>query len=453
LAFVDSRSRAEQLGAYLRQREITTFVSHSSLSEEQRHAAEQAFASGENCVIVATSALELGIDVGDLDRVIQIDAPSKVSSFLQRMGRSGRRSGKARNCLFLATSDEALIQAAGLIDLWAHGFVEPVTAPAKPYHIIAQQLMALALQEKGIGRRDWANWIQKVVSLAGLTATEVEQLIGYMLATQILCEDQGVFWLGSKGENTYGRHHFMELLSVFTSPPLFLVLHGRQELGFVDEITFLQKTEAPRIILLGGRAWQVNHIDWQKRVAYVESTAAEGKSRWQGEGQALGYELCQTIKRVLTDQSEREFWSRRAKERIAVIRENFSWLESDSSVIVTDSNGTAKWWTFAGGRANATLANEVGTKKRSRVQHDNFTVSFVSDMPSKEIESTIAEIRRRDATKMSAAVDEQAIGGLKFSECLPKPVALEMLQKRMTDSQALGRVLRQPIRFAKFASH
>jgi ATP-dependent Lhr-like helicase len=202
-----------------------------------------------------------------------------------------------------------------------------------------------------------------------------------------------------------------------------------------------------------GEVWQVNHIDWQKRVAYVESTAADGKSRWQGEGQALGCELCQTIKRVLTDQSEREFWSRRARERIAVIRANFSWLESDSSVIVTDSNGTAKWWTFAGGRANATLANEVGTKKRRRVHHDNFTVTFASDVPFKEIECAIAEIGRRDATGMCAPVDEQAIGGLKFSECLPKPVALEMLQERMTDSQALGRVLQQQIRFAKFASH
>jgi ATP-dependent Lhr-like helicase len=58
-------------------------------------------------VIVATSVLELGIDVGDLDRVIQVDAPGTVSSFLQRMGHTGRRPGTARNCLFLATTDEA----------------------------------------------------------------------------------------------------------------------------------------------------------------------------------------------------------------------------------------------------------------------------------------------------------------------------------------------------------
>ena len=106
LVFCDSRSRVEQLALLLRDQEIETFVSHSSLGVEERSLAEQAFAQRQNCVIVATSSLELGIDVGDLDRVIQIDAPATVSSFLQRMGRTGRRAAPS-NCLFLATSDES----------------------------------------------------------------------------------------------------------------------------------------------------------------------------------------------------------------------------------------------------------------------------------------------------------------------------------------------------------
>lgn len=110
-------------------------------------------------MIVATSVLELGVDVGDLDRVIQIDAPTTVASFLQRMGRTGRRQGLDRNCLFLATSDAALIRAAGLIELWSEGYVEPIVPPPKPYHILAQQVMALALQERGIGNSAIAEWI------------------------------------------------------------------------------------------------------------------------------------------------------------------------------------------------------------------------------------------------------------------------------------------------------
>jgi ATP-dependent Lhr-like helicase len=444
LAFVDSRSRAEQLGALLRQHNVTTFVSHSSLSEDQRNQAEQAFASGENCVIVATSALELGIDVGDLDRVIQIDCPPKVSSFLQRMGRSGRRLGRTRNCLFLATSDASLIQAAGLIDLWAHGFVEPITAPAEPYHIIAQQLMALALQEKGIGRRDWAGWIKNVVAFAGLTAVDVEHLIEYMLNNQILSEDQDILWMGSKGEEAYGRRHFMELLSVFMSPPLFLVLHGREELGFLDEITFLSRVEGHRTILLGGRAWQVNHIDWQRRIAYVEATAMEGKSRWQGEAQALGYELCQSMKAVLVEDSERELWSRRTRERLAELRAKFEWLEENGSVVLTTANGTITWWTFGGIKANAMLASEFGN-----VQRDNLSLSFSSKLVPREIESRITELRVGDVKEMRPPIEEDSICGLKFSECLPSELAVRLLQNRLSDPQGIRSVLKAPVKFAR----
>ena len=145
-----SRARAEELAADLRKLDVVTFITHSSLSREQRAQTEQAFNLGTNCVIVATSVLELGVDVGDLDHIIQIDAPATVASFLRRMGRTGRRLGTDSNCLFLATNDYALLQAAGIIDLWRSGYVEDVVALPTPYHVLAQQLFALVLQEQDL---------------------------------------------------------------------------------------------------------------------------------------------------------------------------------------------------------------------------------------------------------------------------------------------------------------
>jgi ATP-dependent Lhr-like helicase len=149
LVFCDSRSGVEQVGAALRSRGVEAFVAHSLLNVDERRTAERAFAVGRDCVIVATSALDLGIVIGDRDRVIQVDAPVSVSSFLQRMGRTRRRHSAWRNCPFLATTDEGLLRAAGLVRLWAHGCIEAIHPPT-PAHILAQQVMALALPERGI---------------------------------------------------------------------------------------------------------------------------------------------------------------------------------------------------------------------------------------------------------------------------------------------------------------
>ncbi len=449
LVFVDSRARAEQLAHALRQRDITTFVTHSSLSHEQRQAAEEAFASRDDGVIVATSVLELGIDVGDLDRVIQIDAPPTVSSFLQRMGRTGRRPGTSRNCLFLATRDDALIQAAGLIDLWAEGYIEPIIPPSAPYHILAQQLMALALQEGGIGRQDWLRWIRNVPAFSQMPIEQIDHLVQWMLQAQILSDDQGIFWLGGEGEETYGRRNFLDLFSVFTSPPLFAVLHGRQELGFVDEMTFLGKQEGPRVLLLGGRAWLVNHIDWQRRVAYVEATEAPGLSRWKGARPGLGFRLCQSIKYLLARDNDRQMWSKRARRQIHAIRQEFPWLNQDGTVCVREKSAASAWWTFAGARANATLAYALSQATECSVTHDSFTVTFETHVPFKTIEQVLRRLRARDVSEMSAAVDEHAVEGLKFSECLPHDLALAMLRARLSDPPSTQWLLEQPVRWVR----
>jgi ATP-dependent helicase Lhr and Lhr-like helicase len=453
LVFVDSRSGAEKLGAELRALGVTTFVTHSSLSIDQRRQAEAAFASRSDCVIVATSVLELGIDVGDLDRVIQIDSPSNVSSFLQRMGRTGRRPGSPRNCLFLATRDESLIQAMGLVALWERGFVEPVIPPPNPLHILAQQLMALTLQERGIGRRTWYEWVKRMPGFALIPAATRERIVEWMLTQEILWEDEGILWFGKRGEEEFGRKHFLELVSVFVSPPLFSVLHGRQELGFVDEMTFFGKQSDPRVLLLGGRAWRVNHLDWQRRVAYVEPADSVGRSRWQGQGQVLHYDLCQSIKFVLASEEMSERWSHRVRDRIGVLREEQAWLESANTAVVSDNDGRLCWWTFAGQRANHVLAQRLSGLTSSNVKAGNLALEFESRISLDGIEAAMAIVRRGEADGVRPVVDEGVVDGLKFSACLPTDMAMEMLGDRLADVFGAKKVLYQRVRFINSADH
>jgi len=448
LVFLDSRARAEELASRLRELHVSTFITHSSLSPEQRHQAEEAFAVREDCVIVATSVLELGVDVGDLDRVIQIDAPTTVSSFLQRMGRTGRRSRSQRNCLFLATSGGALLQAAALIDLWASGFVEPVVPPPQPLHVLAQQLMALALQESGIGRHVWRDWVGATPAFAAMSKEDVELVIEHMVTTDILWDDQGILWFGTKGEEEYGRRNFMDLLSMITSEPLFAVKHGRTELGYVHQLSFAAKDGGHLTLLLGGQSWKVNHLDWQHKVAYVEPTRQRGRSRWMGGGQALSFEMSQAIRRILVSEKVSERWSRRARAKLADVQHDAPWAREDFTTVVSDSERSV-WWTFAGARANSAMAAALADQGCRPVDHDNLSITIDQRLSAEQLHSYIEGGRSQELQDLRVPVSDDAIRELKFSACLPQDVAQRALELRLADERAIRATLAEPVRYVK----
>lgn len=444
LVFCDSRSRVEQLSVMLRQAGVDTYVSHSSLGLDERRQAEEAFAQRQNCVIVATSSLELGLDVGDLDRVIQIDAPGTVSSFLQRMGRTGRRANTNRNCLFLATSDEGLLRAAALIELWQTGYVEPVKAPPCPYHILAQQLMALILQEHGIGRSQWFSWVSRVPGFAKMLPERIDELVDAMLDKGILWSDNGILAFAPEGENTFGRQNFMDILSVFTSPPLFKVLSGQKELGNVHESTFYKREEGPAILVLAGQSWKTKHLDWRRRIAYVEPTDEKGRSRWLGEGQMLSHAVCQSIRRILANDAVHPFWSRRAVEQFTQLRDEHLWLSADGTSLVRMPGGQVRWWTFAGGLANTLLAEAL--KSMCEVKSDNLSLSFPIGTSLEKVNEYINGLQ---ADNVRPIPNDDAIENLKFSECLSSSIAAEVFVSRFDDRAAVTQALSDERRVVK----
>jgi ATP-dependent Lhr-like helicase len=148
LIFVNTRKMAERMAARLTTvlGEDQVTCHHSSLSRERRLDAEQRLKAGTLRALVATASLELGIDIGDVDLVIQIGATRSIATFLQRVGRSGhavRRMPKGR--LFPLTTDE-LIESAALLRAAARGVLDRTPQPAAPLDILAQQMVASCVE-------------------------------------------------------------------------------------------------------------------------------------------------------------------------------------------------------------------------------------------------------------------------------------------------------------------
>lgn len=443
LVFADSRSRVESLAAGLRAEGTTVFVSHSSLSRDDRRQAERAFSETRDCVIVATSTLELGIDVGDLDRVIQIGAPRTVASLLQRMGRTGRRERTVRNCLFLATSEMELLQALALIRLVLDGWVEPLLAPAEPVNLIAQQLLARVLAEGRVGRSAWPGSFDRVRAQADLAPELPLNVLEHMLARSVLVEDGGIVAMGPVGEQEYGRRNFMDVTSLFLTEPLLAVRWGQRDLGSVDPSSLASRDDSRATILLGGRAWGVRDVDWNRRVVWVEPVDEPGRSRWAGSGAALSIEVCHAIRSVLCgDERLDGHVTRRGAVKLEEVRGEYEWASEGRTTLVRDvTRSRSRWWTFAGARANRAIAAQLDAAGLATMAVDDLGIGLRSSPPIDELERARADVDPSTGTE----IDRRRIAEVKFASCLADDDVVGMLEARNRDVSGVVTAAAEPV--------
>lgn len=429
LVFVDSRRQAEELGAALRGREIETYLSHSSLSAAERRRSEEAFAEARGTVIVATSTLELGIDVGDLDRVIQIGSTRTVASFLQRLGRTGRRAGTVRNCLFLAIDDESVLLAAGMLKRWSDGWVEPIAPPPHPRHIAAQQLMALCLQEHRLALGEWAQWWGDLT----VFDSAAPQILDHLVAEGFFELDGPFLHIGPEAERRFGRRYFSDLTAVFTAPPEFVVLAGRIEVGTIGTDLLTEQTEGPRALLLAGRSWTVTHIDWERRRCFVEPAKEGGKAKWSGTGAGLSYDIARGMRSVLLGSLPTGVtFTSRATNTLAALRQTYGGNVSTDRLIVRLPDGSqGRWWTWAGTAANRTLQASLPDLVDPRQRIDEKSIRLLPDVSAERFAAALATVEWTDPP-----VDEAALRGLKFSAALPRGLAMHTVGARLGDVQS-----------------
>jgi ATP-dependent helicase Lhr and Lhr-like helicase len=415
LVFCDSRSSAEQLSSMLRAHEVRTFLSHASLSASERRQAEAAFAEEKDCVIVATSTLELGIDVGDLDKVIQIDAPSTVSSFLQRMGRTGRRGDNRRNCLFLTTNDNAFLLSLGIAQRWSEAWVEAAIPPARPWPIVAQQAMAATLERGELPTHELVDLLSG--SFPELDQAQIEELVEHLVRIEFLDRSEAVVRVGPRLEKEYGRGHYRDLLASFSGSMLLTGKHGGAEVGYIDPAV-LTGEEQHRLILLGGRSWRVTEIEWSKRTVWLEPAKEGGKARWMGGARSLSREICQGIRTVLADgPPSLVTLSQRARAQLQFLRDDLCISPGMHFVVSKSDDGPVRTWTFAGTRANRALARQAAGAG-SKVKFDALSIQ--------------APAARLATDAIVLTDDELAVfaEAIKFSDCLPRGLLAETVVAR-----------------------
>jgi ATP-dependent Lhr-like helicase len=453
LFFCQSRSLTESVAERMRGRSIDVFVHHSSVSLEERRAAEERFAHGGNACIVCTSTLELGIDVGDLDLVFQANAPTSVSSFLQRMGRTGRREGTTANMTFLCEDPAAVLQAVALVELARDGWVESVARQNRCWPVLVHQLLALTLQFGAISAERCWEMLSRIPDFRAIERAELDATVEHMTSEGFLFESGGLLSMGEAAEKVFGRKNFLRLYSVFSSPMLYrVVTEAGRDLGSLEQDFVDRLVEQMSSFLLGGRAWTVERVSHEDRVILVRPAPRGIQPSWGGFiPQGLGFELCQRMKRILTDTVQYPYVDEAGLRHLKAKREDLGdLLRGPGPAVQIDlsQGGLARWWTFAGGRINHTLKYGLEVVGGWRVVADNLQLRIEGDGVShesvREAIATMAEERFWDQPDLRQAVLTRLPGYRlsKFQDCLPPRFALEVIERYLLDVEGAVRWLR-----------
>ncbi|MEM3830071.1 MAG: DEAD/DEAH box helicase, partial [Conexivisphaerales archaeon] len=280
IVFTNTREAAEMLGNRLKKiLKEKIEVHHSSISKEERNRIEREFREGKIKALVATSSMELGIDVGNIDLVIQYMSPRQVIKLMQRVGRSNHNfSGIAKGVIVTVNLDDYTEGLA--IKSFVNVKLEQIEVPKLSYDVLVHQIVGLVMDGMD-NKEDIFKFVKKCYCYKDLAQEQFKEAYDFALNNRYISELGGKVKLTTKGRLFYA-------FSVSTIPDnkTYLVIDSQtnSRIGVLDE-EFVSQIDEGEIFIIKGEAWKVSRINSEKSQIYVvRAKSLEGSlPSWEGE--------------------------------------------------------------------------------------------------------------------------------------------------------------------------
>lgn len=389
LIFPNSRGRAEEVAVKLKKISDRVkghpnyFSHHSSVDKEVREYVEY-FAKNnnrQNFCISCTSTLELGIDIGTVDEVVQIDATHSIASLIQRVGRSGRKDGESSNLFLYATNEWSLLQSLACWLLYKEGFIEPPLSTAKPYDILLHQALSITKGHSGIGLTDLVKQLKENFTFNQIEVTEIEEILNHLIQIDFLEKLQHEVIIGVEGEKIVNSRDFY---SVFKTEENFKVVNAGNTIG---EIPFSPQIIEDENILLAAKIWKIKFIDFKSKKIEVVSAKDGKKPIFFGGGVTIHPRIREKMFEILYSKIDHDVLDQPSCDEIETMRKDFSVfnikdLKFERPLLSSEKH--LQLFTFTGTRINRTfqmLLNIAGIKNHL----DDSSSSFDIEVPKQEL--------------------------------------------------------------------
>lgn len=451
LIFPNSRGRAEEVAVKLRKISDRVkghpnyFSHHSSVDREVREYVEY-FAKNnnrQNFCISCTSTLELGIDIGTVDEVVQIDATHSIASLIQRVGRSGRKEGESSNLYLYATNEWSLLQSIACWLLYKEGFIEPPQKNEKPYDILVHQALSITKGHSGIRLTELINQLQENAAFKQIELSEIDEILKHLIEIDFLEKLQHEVIIGVEGEKVVNSRDFY---SVFKTEENFKVVNAGNTIG---EIPFSPQIIEDENILLSAKIWKIKFVDHKAKKIEVIPTKDGKKPMFFGGGATIHQRIREKMFEVLYSKTDYDFLDQPSCDETEILRKDFSVfnitdLQSDRPLLTAEKH--LQLFTFTGTRINRTiqlLLNIAGIKNTL----DDSSSSFDIEVPKQELISKwsylsfpLTDIDTHISTLLQT--NPTLLDFSKWGTYLPDNYIIKLVKDRYFDIEQTAQLLR-----------
>lgn len=291
LIFVNTRQAAEVLGSRFKILGEPIGVHHGSLSADARVEAEEAFKGGSLRGLICTSSMELGIDIGDVDHVIQYSSPREVSRLLQRVGRAGHKIGRTAEGTIIATCPDDIAEACAIARRACEAMLEEIQIHEKPMDALANQIVGLEIDFGDISLQNAHKIIARAYPFRDLTLDELRKVSEQIAESRLTRIHNDILQRTRKA-----REYYYENLSMIPDEKRYNVydIIGRKSIGTLDEAFVVSYAQPGATFVTKGEIWEISEIDEDEIKVMPIQRKGEIPS-WSGEEIPVPFDVAQEV--------------------------------------------------------------------------------------------------------------------------------------------------------------
>ena len=407
------------------------YAHHSSIAKAEREFVEKMMAkSTVPKSIVATSSLELGIDIGEIDFVIQVDSTFTVSSLKQRLGRSGRKQSKDQYLQLYTADKYGLLQSIAVMDLLLQKWIEPSKGYSRPYDILFHQIISLCHQMNGTAPEDLITLLKRNGAFYDLPETDICLLIEHMVKQDYLeqLSDTGQLIVGLEGERLLRGKDFY---SVFMTEDSYEVLDGIKKIGEIQKTPFVNEGDN---IILAGRLWTIKEVDDKRSKVYVQKAVDGHPPNYSGGGVRLHRRIPEHMHEILCSDYIFDFINDDGRYTLEELRAPYRHYKvRPDERIIWRMDGELLFETFTGTNIFQTL---IWMLRYYGVNVDKTDgIGRISILDNIDLIEILKEIRQKDwslSDLLPYTMDHEFFVS-KYSPFLPKELQIEMHEAHYVD--------------------